>query len=365
MGKVYVDLTVKNSPFGSLVLGNRVRGPLREGIPAVLISGYTDHYFALYNLDKLWNIYFELRDNGFGAQPVIFGNSETDECIRGLFVILHNDEALDSALEITTEYQIKDIYFCRNNIWFDYEIESRKTIGEGKKYPNVYYDRTLARYISQRGFPFELQNKDGTGAIGYLDKNIHFPVKGPVFIPGNPLPRELQSGFRNYCSSTMYGDVTLPKKYVENWTLNNNGENISMLDLKHKYASGDFTKFAYHPKEREYLPVYPGEHHKYGILNSGKYPVDEYVRGIILRDYPNIKRCVAFRPCFPVKELERINKEISDKKERLIQIKLLSFDLQFVAMEALMFQGNTDWNFQFNVTNELLEEQTGVSRLEW
>lgn len=134
---------------------------------------------------------------------------------------------------------------------------------------------------------------------------------------------------------------------------------------KHKYAGGEFTKFAYHPKAKESLPVYPGEHHKYEILNNGNHPFDEYVTGIILRDYPKAKRYIAFRPCFPGKDVERNREEFPDGKERQIQLKTLSFDMQYSTMEALKHLGVTEWNYQFNAINRLSEEQTSVAQVEW
>jgi len=107
-------------------------------------------------------------------------------------------------------------------------------------------------------------------------------------------------------------------------------------------------KFSWHPMSGEFLPTAREDVHAYSIHNLGSHDYDEYVRGIVLPK----QKTVATRPWYPDP-----NMFIMDKRGA----NYLSAEAQKACRNMLKRAGlPSDWKFQMNTTNDILERTTGI-----
>lgn len=102
-------------------------------------------------------------------------------------------------------------------------------------------------------------------------------------------------------------------------------------------------KFSWNPLSGDFIFIRPGLKHSSAKFDE---PFDNYERGIILSDL----NLVALRPIKPV--------WLSDSDTPT----LISLGIQLACKEALELQGSKGWDWQFNITNPLLEQLTGYHR---
>ena len=119
-------------------------------------------------------------------------------------------------------------------------------------------------------------------------------------------------------------------------------DDILRATEKHGMRS-KLVKFSWDPRTGDFYFVPVGQQHSSVKMNA---PFDDYVRGIILHD----RNLVSFRPIWPSWAHDDDDME------------LLNFDAQHSCKSALEENGSTGWNWQFNVTNQILEEMTGNHR---
>ena len=165
------------------------------------------------------------------------------------------------------------------------------------------------------------------------------------------MPKLVKEGMLNYKVINKVA-ITIPQQQLENWII----DEEDILNSRTRYGNQYPEKFSYNCKTGEFLLSSPSQMHADTIRNSGSGEFDDYVRGIVLRP----QKQVAFRAVFPKAVQEAYNRGKLTAEE----VGVKSFEAQYAAMEALKAAGATGWEYQFNVTNDMLAQQTG-DYLKW
>lgn len=134
----------------------------------------------------------------------------------------------------------------------------------------------------------------------------------------------------------------VPEAVLRGWKINEESILASIT-----LTGGKLGKFAWHPLTGEFIPDDLHGEHATAIHNFGSFPFDEYVRGIVLHD----RGLVTTRPWMP------------DPSTRGEDAAMLAFEGQHAAKEMLERHGlPSDWDFQYNTSNVLLQEMTQIHR---
>jgi len=96
----------------------------------------------------------------------------------------------------------------------------------------------------------------------------------------------------------------IPDILKENWIINKK----NILESRTEFG-GRIFKFSYHPKSGEFLFATKLTHHNAMIHSFGKYPFDEYVRGIFFPE----KKMAYFRMHESLDWLEQTKKMLREK----------------------------------------------------
>ena len=312
---------------------SRIYQQVEEGENFALLSAFVSNVDKKDNLEKQWELMEDVRDLGYGYVPVEgfwMGTSENSVFIYGM--------TFDEAMELSQRYNQFSFIHGSRGVWGEFSTDG-ELMQVGEEFHALKLDEEAMAYSQLKGRKFVLAE-----AKGYLGKNIHISDR-KIFIPRIPMPKLVKEGILNFKVSKSAMISILPT-YFELWDISDD-----IISSRWLRGGNYLEKFSFDPLTGEFLLSSPGQDHASEIYNKGNSPYDNYVRGIILHS----SKQIVFRPVFP----EYIREQYESGRMNEEDVRVKSFDLQYSTMEVLQGSGATNWEFQYNIDNKMMAEQTG------
>jgi hypothetical protein len=186
------------------------------------------------------------------------------------------------------------------------------------------------------------------------------PSNAPMMVTtvtnGGALPVEIVADFNNIPSMTRTARIR-HAPFSRTLKVNENSARYWTYDDNDILAATDHTdrriqKFSWNPLTGEFLLIPVGQQH---ASVDGAAPFDDYVRGIILPE----RKTVTFRPFWPSWSRASVYADFDEENAEL------SFEAQEACERTLKAHGGQGWTYQYNITNNKLEEMTGVYAKRW